>query len=150
MATVETTKATNRIPADLHQNQTNSSKSVCANTLWGGIVHLERIVISLTVNTNCDCFQTKKTGTERKTCKSNSCLFVCLFVWWRAFVYIRNCQDDRVLRLFESKSRCSIMQFVLINVYSSPRPLISPSTIQNALQNTPVVVVAIMRFLLRS
>jgi hypothetical protein len=34
---------------------------------------LERIVISLTVNTNCERFQTKKTGMERKTCKSNSC-----------------------------------------------------------------------------
>ena len=67
MVAVETT-GTSRILVDLHQNQTNSSRLVCVNTLFKGIVHLERSAILPMVNTNCDSFQTKMTGmgTTRK------------------------------------------------------------------------------------
>ena len=54
---------------------------------------MERIVTSLTVNTNCDCFQIKKIGTERKICKSSSfCLcggmLSCMLVTVKMVVYL--------------------------------------------------------------
>lgn len=92
-----TNKGTRRVvpmgmlPVDvLHRNQMNSSKSVCANTLCRAIAHSGTDVIMLTVNTNCDNFQTKKTKINTET-KGRSllsfihivrvCVYLCAWLW---------------------------------------------------------------------
>ena len=73
------TQGINWMPDGPPRNQTNSSKSVCVNTFYQVIVRLEKIVILLTANTNCDSFQTREIKTGKSISK--------FMVFFRSFIF---------------------------------------------------------------